>query len=232
MKKRRRILIAVLVVVAAFASLFFAYTADYYHADEKARTMFAEGSGIREEDNLIIMTPDHPDGRGFVFYPGGKVQAIAYIPLLEKLKGEGITCVLVKMPFNLAVLNANAANGVYDQVPGVQEWYIGGHSLGGAMASAYAQNNTDKVRGLILLGAYIYGDVDPGDALTVYGSEDRVMDRSKIDYTQNIVVVAGGNHAQFGNYGKQAGDGEAGISSDEQQAAAVQAILGFMQQKQ
>jgi len=79
-----------------------------------------------------------------------------------------------------------------------------------------------------LLGAYVYGDVDPGQSLTIYGSEDQVLDRSKITYSENVEVILGGNHAQFGNYGLQKGDGTATITRDEQQDLTVQKILDWI----
>jgi hypothetical protein len=41
-------------------------------------------------------------------------------------------------------------------------------------------------------------------------------------------VIEGGNHAGFGNYGAQAGDGTSSIGNDAQQAVAAQAILDFI----
>ena len=49
-----------------------------------------------------------------------------------------------------------------------------------------------------------------------------------IDYTQNVTVIEGGNHAQFGNYGKQKGYRDATISREEQQDIAVEAIKDFL----
>ena len=49
-----------------------------------------------------------------------------------------------------------------------------------------------------------------------------------INYTENIVIIEGGNHAQFGNYGKQKGDPDATISAEEQQTIAVNAIVEFI----
>ena len=83
---------------------------------------------------------------------------------------------------------------------------------------------------MILLGAYIYGDIPLEKAVTIYGSEDTVLDKSRIDYTENVFVIEGGNHAQFGNYGKQKGDGNAAITTDEQQEKAVETILNFINQ--
>ena len=99
--------------------------------------------------------------------------------------------------------------------------------MGGAMASDYASNNQDKVKGLILLGAYIYGDFPEDKALTIYGSFNTSV-AEKINYTENIIVIEGGNHAQFGNYGKQKGDVDATISSEEQQSIAAEAIKNFI----
>lgn len=42
------------------------------------------------------------------------------------------------------------------------------------------------------------------------------------------VVIDGGNHAQFGNYGIQKGDGTSGISALQQQEEAAAAIASFI----
>ncbi|SDX81737.1 alpha/beta fold hydrolase [Eubacterium barkeri] len=209
---------------------FYAYTSDYYHADATARAVMTTDSTIEVADDLTILHPEHPNGTGLIFYPGAKVEAKAYLPLLEKLKDQGITCVLVKMPYNMAIFNPNAADGVYAAVPEISRWYIGGHSMGGAMASSYAAGHPQDVEGLILLGAYIYGDYPPEKTLTVYGSFNANLEKN-INYTENIVVIEGGNHAQFGNYGAQKGDPPATISPEEQQNAAVAAMVDFMKEK-
>ncbi|MNC40977.1 Alpha/beta hydrolase family protein [compost metagenome] len=168
---------------------------------------------------------------GLIFYPGGKVEATAYTPLLKQLSQNGITCVLVKMPFNLAVFDIDAAEHVYEKFPNIQKWYIGGHSLGGAMASSYANKNSDKIEGLILLGAYPVGDSDSGldlPTLAIYGSEDMVLDKEKLAGTPNKHEIPGGNHAYYGNYGKQKGDGTATITREEQQHQAVEEIIHFI----
>ena len=110
------------------------------------------------------------------------------------------------------------------QFPYIQHWYIAGHSMGGAMASQFASEYPDEVDGLLLLGAYLYGDYPPAATLTVYGSLNQSVE-DKIDYTENVVEIEGGNHAQFGNYGPQKGDLPATISAEEQQAQTVEAIL-------
>lgn len=220
-------LISFITLIVICTGGFFIWAGDYYHAEETAVTAMKSDSAIEVIDNLTILTPDFPKDTGIIFYPGAKVEAIAYLPLLEKLKQEGYTCVLVEMPLNMAIFNANAADQVYDKLPEIESWYIAGHSMGGAMASGYAAKHQDKVNGLILMGAYIYGDYPPRNTLTVYGTFNSNLEQN-IDYTENIVKIQGGNHAQFGNYGKQKGDPDASISAEEQQTVTVRAIVDFI----
>lgn len=223
----KKIIIVLAIIIVGLVAALFIYSADYYRADATAQAVLENNPNIVVDGNLTIIPSATPSDTALIFYPGGKVEHTAYLPILQKLANNGINCVLVKMPFNLAVFGANAADGVYSKLPDIKNWYIGGHSLGGAMASNYASGNQDKLDGLILLGAYIYGDYPPADALTVYGSFNSDLEKD-IDYTENIVVIEGGNHAQFGNYGAQKGDPPATISAEQQQDEAVSAILDFI----
>ena len=94
--------------------------------------------------DLTILPSATSADTGIIFYPGAKVEAISYLPLLDRLRNEGYTCVLVKMPLNMAIFDADAADGVFEQLPDIKHWYIAGHSMGGAMASDYASRNPDK----------------------------------------------------------------------------------------
>ncbi|MEG1847599.1 MAG: alpha/beta fold hydrolase [Lachnospiraceae bacterium] len=222
--------------LSAFAVLiisvvtFLLWTNDYYHAQDMAISVMTGDTSIKTIDNLTILSPGISSDTGIILYPGAKVEAIAYLPILEKLKNEGYTCVLVKMPFNMAIFDANAADEVFEQVPNIKKWYIAGHSMGGAMASSYASKNSDKVKGLILMGAYLYGNYPEEKALTVYGSFNDNLEQH-ISYKKNIIKIEGGNHAQFGNYGKQKGDPDATITAEEQQNITVDAIEQFIKKE-
>lgn len=217
----------VVLLLAVCAGAFFWYVSDYYPADDVALEVIAQDSGITVQDNLTILSPSVPSDTAIIFYPGAKVEAEAYLPLLDQIRQTGVTCILVHMPFHMAIFDADAAEGVMEQFPDMQHWYMAGHSMGGAMASRFAADHPEEIDGLILLGAYIYGDYPDEKTLTVYGSLNQSVE-DHIDYTENIVEIEGGNHAQFGNYGPQKGDLPATISAAEQQAQTVDAIEQFL----
>ncbi len=143
----------------------------------------------------------------------------------------------MKMPGNLAVLSPNAADGLQQAHPEITDWYIGGHSLGGAIAASYAAKHSDNYTGLILLAAYSTKDLT-GTALrvlSIYGSEDGVLNRDSYEKDQkNLpanfteVVIDGGCHAQFGSYGAQKGDGTPTISDEEQIQQTATCISKFI----
>ena len=226
-KKLRIALGIVVLLLALCAGAFFWYVSDYYRAEDVALDVLAQHSGLSVQDNLTVLSPSVPSDTAIIFYPGAKVEAEAYLPLLEQIKQTGVTCILVHMPFRMVIFDANAAEDVMEQFPEIQHWYMAGHSMGGAMASQFASGHQDEIDGLILLGAYIYGDYPDEKTLTVYGSLNQSVE-DHIDYTENIVEIEGGNHAQFGNYGPQKGDLPATISAAEQQAQTVDAISDFM----
>ena len=153
---------------------------------------------------------------------------------MQALAEEGVLCVLTEMPFRLAVLDINAADGVQAMYPEVEKWYIGGHSLGGSMAASYLGAHSDEFDGLILLGSYSTEDLSDKSlkVLSVYGSEDGVLNREK--YRANLknlpddyreVVIEGGCHAYFGMYGAQDGDGMPSLTAQEQTRITAEEIL-------
>lgn len=224
--RARRILLALLALLVLGAAGFGFYAGDYYRAEPAALAVLDE-SGLSIDGDTTILSPASASDTGILFYPGAKVEAEAYLPLLDQLRDQDFTCFLIHMPANMAIFDADAALDVIDAHPEISHWYLAGHSMGGAMASSCAADNPDAFDGLILLGAYLYGDYPPADTLTIYGSLNESV-AEKIDYTDNVLVIDGGNHAQFGNYGPQKGDPAASISASDQQAQSVRVITDFI----
>ena len=240
MKKRTKILLATLTMVTLAVSIGgYAYLSEYYHADDfavEAMAVQEDGVQVEQDGSVTWFLPSQPTA-GLIFYPGGKVENTAYAPLMRTLAENGILCGLVKMPGNLAVLSPNAADGLQQVHPEITDWYIGGHSLGGAMAASYAAKHSDDYAGLILLAAYSTKDLTSTSlrVLSIYGSEDGVLNRDSYkkdrknlpaDFTE--VVIDGGCHAQFGSYGAQKGDGTPTISDEEQIQQTASCISKFI----
>lgn len=239
-RNRKRLLgigIPVLVLVLLAAAVVI-YLETYYHADETAIAAFRTAS-VEErstDDGMLVFGPEDAD-TGLIFYPGGKVEHTAYVPLMRALAERGVLCVLCKMPARLAVLDQHAADAAQAAHPNVSRWYIGGHSLGGAIAAYEIEAHPDSYSGLILLASFSTKDLStmPIRALSIYGSEDGVLNLS--EYDQNRVhlpedtqelVIEGGCHAYFGMYGAQDGDGEPSISNEEQIRITAEAILAWL----
>lgn len=236
-RKLKIVLMAVLAVIVAGAIGFGVYVGDYYHADDAALAAMESADAVavrRLEDGDIAFVPGDPRV-GIVFYPGGKVQAETHASLMRGLADRGFLCVIVPMPFNLAVFDANGADGVQERFPAVRRWILMGHSLGGVIAASYLDGHARSWDGLVLLGACSTADLsdDGVTVLSITGDSDGVLNRrAAADNEGNLgedareLVIFGGNHAQFGSYGPQDGDGEASLSPEEQRALTADEIAG------
>lgn len=241
MKKNKYFKYIVIIGIVLLFSFVFCgiYVNDYYHADMEAISVFKSDDLVSKEiidDNIIVYSVDDST-TGFIFYPGGKVEYTSYEPLMISLAEKGITCVLIEMPFNLAVFNINAADGIQEQFPEINNWYIGGHSLGGSMSAVYLKDNITSFNGLILLASYSTADLsDTGlDVISIYGSEDNILNMDKYDKNKNNLpksftesIIDGGCHAYFGMYGAQDGDGTPTISNKEQILKTTEHISNFI----
>ena len=214
------------------------YSSDFYRADATATTALQsiESVSVKTTDSMAVFSPEEAQA-GFIFYPGGKVEYTAYAPLMQKLAENGVTCVITKMPLNLAVMDIKAADDALDILSELDKLYIGGHSLGGSMAASYIDKTDYIFDGLVMLAAYSTADLTDNDidVLLVSAGNDNVINREKESkYTVNlpetawVCHIAKGNHAQFGSYGIQKGDGIATIPAEEQLQHTADAILEFM----
>ncbi len=239
-QKKRYVLFPVL-AVALIIAVCAGYVGNYYHSEVNIQEY---QQGNRQVAVTKIKEGLYLDGPGeeqaLIFYPGAKVEYMAYLPLLYGLSDRGVDCFLVKMPCNLAFLGKDKAEKIMESYD-YKSWYLSGHSLGGAMAAAYAAEHLEELDGIALLAAYPTKSLvsDSFAAVSVYGSEDRVLNMEKMEegrkwmpsaYTE--LCLEGGNHAGFGNYGRQKGDGIASLSREEQQEQTVAAILDMITAKE
>ena len=87
LKNRKKIfLIVFLSLVLILAGAFVIYVSDYYRADDLAMAVMQNDPDLLVRDNLIILSPETPVDTALIFYPGGKVEFKAYLPILEKIK--------------------------------------------------------------------------------------------------------------------------------------------------
>jgi len=237
LKTGAKIAIGIAAFLLMLGGVFLIYVSDYYHADEVtvAAAISATDVYISNTDGALVFDPGDAD-TALIFYPGGKVEYTAYEPLMIQIAQQGILCILPEMPFNLAVFNINAADAYLPQYPEISHWYVGGHSLGGSMAASYASKNNEKIEGLILLASYSASDISDSGfrVLSIFGSKDGVLNmdsyrssRSNLPADFSELIIGTGNHAGFGNYGPQKGDGVAEITPKQQQAETAEAVAEF-----
>lgn len=234
-KKIKALVVLVLIILLCYGIY---YLTDYYPASDNTIDLI-NGSGnvsvINTTNGLLL------DGPGcdtaLIFYPGAKVEYTSYLPLLMNLSNSGVDCFIVKMPFNLAIINMDSADEIISNNSyNYSNYYMSGHSLGGTSAASYTKKHEDNIKGLILLAAYSTEDINKVPILSVYGSKDNVLNKEKYeDAKKNIhsnyteYVIDGANHAQFGSYGMQNGDYNATISPDEQIRQTKVKILEFIE---
>lgn len=201
-----------------------------------------------ESDNRVMVLPnkwmvfsplENSPEIGVILYPGGHVDPIAYAPLAREIAAEGNLVIIPQMPLNLAVLDINVADEIIQANPSIKIWAIGGHSLGGAMAAEYISAHPTAVAGLFLWASYSAEKTDLSAlsnlrVLSIYGTEDGGVEeirvsRERLPKNTIWIEMNGANHAQFGWYGEQPGDGEATISREEQQEIILESTLAFLQ---
>lgn len=217
------------------------------------KSLLATDSSIQvtRDSSGIAFSPIASEGHaakssGLVFYCGARVPPEAYAYLARSCAQAGYTAVLASSPLNFAVLASSAASKIAAAHPEVARWVISGHSLGGVVASSFVAHNAKAkakdaipVAGLLLLASY----PGPGDDLstkslavvTVGASRDALSPSAKIAEAQvrlpagsRYVEISGGNHAQFGEYGPQPGDGLAEIPGPTQRKAVVEEAIALL----
>ena len=211
------------------------YLGNYYHANDDALAALEGDDTVSVTSTGNILRFDGPGQQtALLFMPGAKVEARAYAPLMLLVARGGVDCFVVSPPANMAFLGENMMEECLRENQ-YGHWILGGHSLGGLVAASYVSSHPQQADGLVLLASYAPGPIDQSIAVcSVYGSEDGVLNRelyaeaqSRLPQGHAEVCLEGGNHAYFGSYGPQRGDGKAALTPAQQQEQTAQAILGL-----
>jgi hypothetical protein len=239
MKLIKRILLGLLIVVILAVAGFVVWTeTPLGPAPEALAALQSDAQVTVTTENYITFTPanQHPAEVGFLFYPGGRVDARSYAVPLRQIAAQGYFVALVPVALNLAFFDVNAGAKVVADHPEIKKWVVGGHSLGGVAAELFAKDRTD-ISGIIFWASYPADDGIKNSSLrvlTIYGTND-MAGQAKFEETKSLnppsaqyVVIQGGNHAQFGDYGFQPGDMQATISRADQQSQVVAAVVQFL----
>ncbi|WP_461206401.1 alpha/beta hydrolase [Clostridium sp. DL1XJH146] len=242
--KKKKIAFAFLGLIIVLSMAFVLWAELPFNAMDQAMAVFNSN-----DDSIITKQSDfgyefwpkeYNFERGFIIYPGARVDADAYSPLATYLAEKGIATIIVKMPLKLAIFNSDIAEDIIEEYDNITLWTISGHSLGGAMACKYIYDTEDeKIDSLVLLASYPAASNDLSEVdievLSLYATNDGFATVDKInDSKENLPEdtqfdeIVGGNHEQFGWYGHQPGDGEAEISREEQQTIVNNKIIDFI----
>ncbi len=241
MKILKRILIGFFSMIFILSAAFLIWTSFYYKATDEALLYLNANPNVEINPNRnIVFMPSNPKKTAFIFYPGGKVDEKAYAYIGHEIALVGYPVIIAKMPFRLAVLHPNIADNIITSFPEIDKWVIGGHSLGGAMASVFSYTNPDKISGLIFMASYPASSNDFSledfKVLSIYGANDKIINQDSFAQTRQLlpkdtefVVLEGANHSQFGDYGLQKNDGKADILKNTQHHLIVEAVIDFLQ---
>ena len=223
MKKKKVIISIIITILLVGIIAIFIYLNTYYKAEEIAFEY------LKSSEEVLVSEIDEGyffDGPGteyaMIFYPGAKVDTVAYSRLMHMLAQNGTDCFLLDVPFHFAFFGQNLASNVIDEYD-YENWYLGGHSLGGVIASQYAAKHKDTIDGLLLLASYANTTIpDSIKVISIHGDKDGILNEENYNDAKKYLpenakeyIIPGANHAIFANYGKQKGDGDATIGSDE-----------------
>ncbi len=231
------ILSLLLIVIAGF--LVWAMT-PLGPTDAALAALESDDQVVVEQGEWLVFRPTAVQpNTGFIFYPGGHVDYRSYAPQMRSLAAQGYLAVIAPMPLSLAVFAPDKAADIVASFPEIGQWAVGGHSLGGAMAANFVFGNPEAVDGLALWAAYPADNNSLADhslaVTSIYGTNDQVATPDTILASKPLlppatgwVAIEGGNHAQFGSYGPQPGDGEPTISGEEQTREVVAATVKLL----
>jgi hypothetical protein len=191
------------------------------------------------QDKWIVFEPVKETETGLIFYPGGLVEPTAYAPILHQIAEKGVLVIITPMPLNLAIFNTGAANAVIDAYPQISTWIMAGHSLGGASAAIFTENNPNRIDAIALWDSYPPDSADLSNntisVISIFSTTNNIPNTENFNDKKHLlpsdtifIGIEGANHAQFGDYGPQKGDVIASMTLAEQHEQVTEIMLDFI----
>ncbi len=239
MKIFRRILIGLILILGVTGGAGYYYLKqNTYDPSAQAAQVFQQGKD--KGDYLLFEQKNSQNDPLVIFYPGALVEPESYSIWANELANNGYIVAIAKMPLDLAVLSGNRADNIREDFPD-KDYVIGGHSLGGVMASRYANAHLSEqqLKGIFYLASYPdkKGSLAKSKLpiLSITASKDEVLNQEAYESAKEYlpkqteyVSITGGNHGGFGSYGEQKGDGKAEITNADQQTAITNTLLNWL----
>lgn len=242
MRKKKKIVISLIsVFLIGIYIFFYSYFSKEYKSliNEKIALENISNVKIDISKDIIVLLPKEKSEIGIIFYPGAKVDYRAYLRMASLISQHGIAVYIPKMPLNFAIFDSDRFKEVIETNKNIKKWYLAGHSLGGAAISKYLETD-ERIKGIIYFASYPTKTINSSkkQVLAMFGSQDGLITKEKreekvklLPENAQILVIEGGNHAGFGNYGTQDNDGQAIISAEEQQEIAAETVNKFINKK-
>lgn len=227
-------LTSLLVTVVSFLTYFHIV----FMADREATLEVFRDDRVSVEElrgSLVLSPTGETPTTGVLYIPGARVNPYSYLHPLLDAAASGVTIVIIDPLFNMALLDGRDLDELTAVAPAVKTWTLAGHSLGGVRACMLADD--PRVTGLVLFASYCATDISALDVvvLQVLASEDGLINLEAVESAHALLppsaqrtTLEGANHASFGTYGDQPGDGVATLTRDQVRAMVTELMAPLL----
>ncbi|CAB9496733.1 alpha/beta hydrolase fold [Seminavis robusta] len=223
-----------------------------FYAAQNPQAFNALATGVNNIDVVHVddsywawITRDNPRNVGLIWYTELWYDERAYSPIMQRVASSRYPVFLLDIPLSMPFLSPFRGDTVLRDYPEIDTWVVGGHGIGGAMASIFAQRRREEgVDGLGLFGSYpfpIFNDQSLTDikAVSVWGNQDgktkRVQwedGRRYLPRTAKFIEVDGANHSQMARLQVDLVNGDnapVNMTRDQQETIVVENILNLLE---
>jgi hypothetical protein len=237
-KKTKIIVVAATAIPLVLFIGFVVYYSLPMKAEQKELTAARNMTTVRYTDSAsaIILAPLATAKKGILLYPGARVEPSAYSYKMAHVAQSGVVVIIAKSPLHLAPLDWRSPSYYTNMVPMVKDWYVAGHSVGGVRACQVAGEG-NQFKGLILLASYCANNISGSGmpVLSIGGDQDKLSTPDDINKNKQLLpttaqyeMIAGLNHAGFGDYGRQDSDGDITLTDEQARDAITYYITTFV----